>query len=372
MVDLLTGDPEQVMDPDPSDLGAIMAAKTIARGNPNDAAITDRVTSLLKGTEYSPIADIATSFRASRQLGAPTFGEIYNQIRGQRIKEAEDMQKLSLQSEEISRREDATRIGNIINMARLEAAKTTSFQKDFSYLTKQLGLPQDEAIKILKPGGADKGPKALSTGEAYNALVEYKTYIDAGQEPPPELVSRATAAAHILKQPRFVQTTQGLMEYTPGVPSGFPTPKGGLPSPQAPAAPGATGTPGLKLVVPKKTGERIGAGIKTVSEIADILEEAAKAGETITGVEGTAKKTLGPLARQAGIPISPRAERLQRSLNSLKALVSPAIMGETRLSNEERAKLDKLIGDVDPFMDDVALRDALANILDLLDRARLQ
>src|SRR3990167_7917245 len=243
MVDLLTGDPEQVMDPDPSDLGEIRPPKTIAGGTRTAAAITDRVTSLLKGTEYSPIADIATSFRASRQLGAPTFGEIYNQIRGQRIKEAEDMQKLSLKSEEISRREDATRIGNIINMARLEAAKTTTFQKDFAYLTKQLGLPQEEAIKVLKPGGADKGPKALSTGEAYNALVEYKTYIDAGQEPPPELVSRATAAAHILKQPRFVQTTQGLMEYTPGVPSGFPTPKGGLPSPsQAPAAPGATGT----------------------------------------------------------------------------------------------------------------------------------
>ena len=98
-------------------------------------------------------------------------------------------------------------------------------------------------------------------------------------------------------------------------------------------------------------------------------EDARERGETITGIEGWLKKEGGGFARQVGIDVSPGAERLAAALESLKALTAPGVMGETRLSNEERTRLDNIMGSVSPGMDAIKLRGALAEALSLLENA---
>ena len=105
-----------------------------------------------------------------------------------------------------------------------------------------------------------------------------------------------------------------------------------------------------------------------INDISELLVEAYKEGETITGIAGTAKSKGGGLARQFGANITERSNTLERKLEVLKALLTPIVLNEKRLSDQDRARLDKIVGNVDVFTDDVALKQALIEIVETLQR----
>ncbi len=202
-------------------------------------------------------------------------------------------------------------------------------------------------------------------GQAYNALLEYKAYVDAEQTPPPGLVNRARVAQHTLNKRRFFRDPEGnLLSYTPGIPEGFPTP-GQRPGKKAQegekSAPPSTG--GLRTEIEAKPKVDVSLPVSTIRKISELLNAG---GETITGVVGTAKRLGGGLARQAGIPVSERAERLQRLLETLQGQMGPIILNEKRLSETERERLERIVGKVSPTMDEQALRSALADLVDFI------
>lgn len=105
----------------------------------------------------------------------------------------------------------------------------------------------------------------------------------------------------------------------------------------------------------------------TIQEIAQILTEAKREGDTVTGVVGTAKARFGGLGRQAGVDVSPRAAKLSRKLETLQGVMGPIILGEKRLSETERQRLNRIIGSVNIYTDEVDLRNAMIEMLDFLD-----
>lgn len=423
----------QVPKPELDSISRAMETITNAYARVKSGAPTDRVTAILKArsSERPDWGDIGQAF--SQSMGSistlgnrqyVTVGEALNNIRANKILEAEKIAKVQIDDEELEHKRQKTLVDDLvgimkhadtmrrqdraydlsveqyrelqrhrISQERIAAANAagnldrikldemraaeqirhnrvmeglalnqrTSFQKDYEYLTNVLRVPHEDTLNILKP---EKKDRVLSVGESYNTLLELKSYLDAKQDPPQELVNRATAAAHILKTKRFIQTPEGTQSYVPGIPSGFPDPSA---QPTPPSSAGAK--PTLTMEVPKVTQDRVTTAIKKVEEIADILNEARTAKENITGIEGWVKKEFGGYARQAGVPISPLASRLARNIELLKALAAPGILQESRLSNEERSRLDRIIGEVHPAMDELELRQALADVADLLDRA---
>lgn len=104
-----------------------------------------------------------------------------------------------------------------------------------------------------------------------------------------------------------------------------------------------------------------------IKAIAGLLNQAAEEGDTVTGVVGTVKRYGGGLARQAGMPVSPRAEGLSRALERLQAIAGPALLADSRLSNDERKRVESIVGNIDPMTDDVALRQSLAELATIID-----
>ena len=109
-------------------------------------------------------------------------------------------------------------------------------------------------------------------------------------------------------------------------------------------------------------GAKTGAILGAINGISGMLNQAAAEGDIVTGVVGTAKRFGGGLARQAGVPVSPRAEGLSRALERLQAIAGPALLADTRLSDDERRRVKDIVGNIDPFTDDVALRQSLAEL----------
>jgi hypothetical protein len=107
----------------------------------------------------------------------------------------------------------------------------------------------------------------------------------------------------------------------------------------------------------------------TILDIARIMNDAKKAGEDITGIVGTLKSKGGGFARQAGVPVSTRASRLDKALKALQAQVGPAILNEKKLSNDERARLAKIVGDLDFGSDEIEIRDSLAFLVGIINKA---
>lgn len=222
-----------------------------------------------------------------------------------------------------------------------------------------------ENVGGTKPPDGGATPKGLSPGEAYNALLEYKSYVDAGETPPAGVTSRASAAAHVLETKQYRRDAQDrLVSFTPGVPEGFPVPGRGTP---AEAGSGATKTRGL-TVEQGKVDVRKALG--TLQEISKLLMDPANKGgfNAITGVVGTAKRLSGGLARQAlgEGAVSPAAANLQRLLLTLQAQVGPLILNEKKITDVERQRLNDIVGSVEPFMDDVELQDALVSLFDFI------
>jgi hypothetical protein len=215
-----------------------------------------------------------------------------------------------------------------------------------------------------EPGGDDPFGTGME-GQAYNALLEYKAYVDAKQTPPPSLVNRARVAQHTLNKRRFFRDPEGnLLSYTPGIPEGFPTPgqrsgKKAQEGQESVLSP----TGGLRTEIEAKPKVDVNLPVSTIRKISELLNAG---GETITGVVGTAKRLGGGLARQAGIPVSDRAERLQRLLETLQGQMGPIILNEKRLSETERERLERIVGNVSPTMDEQALRTALADLVDFI------
>ena len=220
-----------------------------------------------------------------------------------------------------------------------------------------------------RPAKVDsKEPKGLGIGESYNSLLEEKAYLDAGQQVPPDVANRAAAARHVLTTKRYTQTPEGTQSYTPGIPPGFGGQAGALTSPGPTGAPEPEAEPAsdrsLQMEVEKESKVDVGLPVSTIRKISELLNDPS--GENITGVVGTAKRFGGGLARQAGIPVSERAERLQRLLETLQGQMGPIILNEKRLSETERARLERIVGNVSPTMDEQALRSALADLVDFI------
>ena len=210
-------------------------------------------------------------------------------------------------------------------------------------------------------------PKGLGPGEAYNALLEEKAYQDAGETVPTGVAQRARVARHVLQTKQYRTTPAGdVVSSVPGVPPGFGAPSQAAPS-QAVPQPGPvapTVARGLTTEISAKPKVDVSLPVSTIRKISELLNDPG--GETITGVVGTAKRLGGGLARQAGIPISERAERLQRLLETLQGQMGPIILNEKRLSETERARLERIVGNVSPTMDEQALRSALADLVDFI------
>lgn len=200
-------------------------------------------------------------------------------------------------------------------------------------------------------------------GQAYNFLVQVETMRRNGQPIPQELQIKADAARSILSQPQLRTGPNGeMVSYTPGIPS-----FAGAQVQQ----PGASQVPGggqIATIRTKEEDAKPDDALQAINDVADILNEAGAANETVTGVVGTAKRLGGGLARQAGMPVSPRAERLSRSLERLQAMVGPAILADSRLSDTERARVEQIVGTVSPQTDDVALRESLSDLARILSR----
>ncbi len=224
-----------------------------------------------------------------------------------------------------------------------------------------------------KEGADGKTPKGLSVPEAYNALLEEKTYTDAGGKAPQGVSRRAAVARHILTQKRYTRDAEGnIMSYTPGIPQGYGD---GTPASAAPALgttdggqPASAAPSGRGLNLEKEAAPKIDIGPATSSIMAinELLKEAAQAGESITGAWGAAKSWGGGLARQGGLDISPRAANLQRRLLALQGQVGPMIMNEKRLSETERERLKKIVGEVSAMTDEIDLRESLKTLVEFL------
>lgn len=212
-------------------------------------------------------------------------------------------------------------------------------------------------LTYIAPQQQSQGDSAFGsglTGRAYETVARVEQLRRAGKQIPEELGVRYTIAQHILQNPQLRSGPGGeLMTVTPGLPA-F--------AGQEPTA------PKVDTVRPPSSKESPQAALSAISDVAGILNEAQAEGDTVTGVVGTAKRLGGGLARQAGVPVSPRAERLSRSLERLKAIVGPSILQDTRLSDSERKRIEQIVGGVDPQTDDVALRESLADLTRILSK----
>lgn len=274
---------------------------------------------------------------------------------------------------------------------RLSEQEIPTLRRQWQALSGELGLEspelrefaQREAVKTqnrLAAKGAGSEPAAEKPafgasmqGRALSDLLKYKEALDAGVMTP-EIENRARVAAHVLQQKKFLRTPEGdLLETSPGIPEGFPVP-GATRNPQAAANPVAeqlgTGPTVSKAKVPEKSDRRVSMAIQAIDDATDLLNEAESAGETITGAVGQAKAVGAGMARQVGIPVSDRARQLRAKVEEIKALAAPAVLGEKgrTLSDTDRGRLDRLVGELDYGMDDVALRGAFLEVRKLLDK----
>lgn len=232
--------------------------------------------------------------------------------------------------------------------------------------------------------------KALEA-QYQNAIMEYNAYVRAGQQPPQEVTDRAVAATHSLNQPRMFRDEQGrVWEQRLGTPPGMATPpltgatpqaaapvggQGAPPPPVAPEAPVSPSPPpaygGRAALAPGLNIPDFTGAEAVLNEIATIMEEAQQQGERLTGVVGAAKRVGGPIVRQ--IPgletaISGRSSRLANQLELLTAKVAPLVIEGGKLSNEERARAERIVGQLSAWTDDVELRSRLSDLASFLNQ----
>ncbi len=91
----------------------------------------------------------------------------------------------------------------------------------------------------------------------------------------------------------------------------------------------------------------------------------------VTGLAGTLKAQFGGVARQLGVPVSSRAKQLQRGLETIKAIALPYVLGEKgrSLSDADRNRLDRIVGTLDALSDEQDIREAIVNVINIVERA---
>ena len=196
-----------------------------------------------------------------------------------------------------------------------------------------------------------------ATGLAFDSLLNIKNMKDAGQEPSQEQMNQAIAAEHILNKPRIITAPNGDKAiFTPGVPAGF-------------SVSGESTESKLETLVPdEELGKKRSEGFSIIGNVVDLLEEAKKANEQITGIIGTAKARGGAsIARQFGANVSTRAEELDRNLKKLQATLGPVILQEKRLSDTERERLMDIVGGLNSKTDEPVLRETLIDLVRSLE-----
>ena len=105
-------------------------------------------------------------------------------------------------------------------------------------------------------------------------------------------------------------------------------------------------------------------------EINTLLLEGRQEFGGITGAVGTAKAVGGGAARQLGIPVSGRAKSLKRKLETVKAIAAAHVLGESgrTLSDQDRARLDQIVGTLDVLTDEQDIREALIDVVELMNK----
>lgn len=255
----------------------------------------------------------------------------------------------------------------------------------------RIGLEQRRTAATERRAAKEDSPFGAGlTGGALQILLREKALRDGGEDIPPGLANQATAARHVLQQERITRGPEGVTSFTPGLPPGFGgeperrTRTQSVPEPEPltrqPLGPeNVTQTPGggelRSITGPRERqadrdfSRATQTSMETIERVVDLLEAAARDSETITGLAGTARNLGGGLTRQAGINVSPKAERLNALLTTLQGQLGPILLNEKRLSETERQRLREIVGNVSPTMDEVALRERLADIVDFIEAA---
>lgn len=249
------------------------------------------------------------------------------------------------------------------------------------------GMKPAEAFRELarlkrKPetAGAAEGrglfPGVAKGGTAQERALAYLAHVQAKKDRLAPLTKderrRAEAARSILMTPmtRFDPATQTVTTIEPPIPDWLKTPE------EQGAETGAPGVQQTKIGQSereKREGKIMEGLVSRVSEITDILNQPQGdiplvPGTDTSGVEGWMKGNFGGLARQFGVPVSDRAAQVQRSLEEIKLDLAPLLTRESRLSNEERKRIDGIISSLGPNVDEVEMRQGLLRILDIVER----
>ena len=254
----------------------------------------------------------------------------------------------------------------------IKADEAVEAAKDYTLgRTRFSGGTNKPIASVSKDDSGGGAPKSMTEGNAYNALLEERTFIDAGQEVPTDVKRRATVARHVLNTKHYRTGPDGeVLSYVPGVPEGFGGKVSQAATGQAVAEQGATEKGGLTTEIPAEPDVDVGKPLSVMKKIVGLMN----AGENITGVVGTAKRLGGGLARQAlgkegaaaiGMGSS-SAKDLHRLFETLQAQMGPIILNEKRLSETERQRLMNIVGSVTPLLDEQDLRSGLADLFDFL------
>ncbi len=210
------------------------------------------------------------------------------------------------------------------------------------------------------PGGGDD---SLTVGNAYNAVLEEQAYLDAGEEVPKKVSRRAQAARHVLNTKRTTLTPTGLQSHIPGVPKfdDAPPDPGGVQE-----APGGGGD--LTMEVPKVSKKDTKLPLATLGKIIGLLDsEPEEFWAKNTGTVGTAKRLGGGFAREFGVSVSPKANKLHRQFEILKGQMVEILLNEEgRISDQDRERLDRIVGGVEPGTDITELWEGIADMVDFI------
>lgn len=226
-------------------------------------------------------------------------------------------------------------------------------------------------------------------GQAWTGLADLRNKQAAGEELTPEDLSNARIFQAILTAPDVRTDANGNLITTQttlpediaalgAAPTVQPTSQAESPSPETgdgdvvlPESPQSTITEnteigGVKVTtLQKKFKEeepegRLNMVIDMIREIGQFINE--HGGESLTGIKGAASANFGGLARQVGVDVDPSAAELRQRLEMLSMFAVPIVSSEKKLSNQDRERMDKIIGSVSTFTDEKMLRNNLKNL----------
>jgi len=98
-------------------------------------------------------------------------------------------------------------------------------------------------------------------------------------------------------------------------------------------------------------GDAFSEALGVVGGVYDLLNQGDTFG-SIAGVPGAIKSKFGGLLRQFGLNISTNSAALDSFLEVLQAQIGPELLKDSRLSNEERARIKRIVGSLDGITDE--------------------